>query len=94
MKDSSDNDILLAAVRAQTRLLKLPTIGRECEPLARQALAEGWSPIQFLLLPSTRKRGEWSSPARARAGLRCGWAQGSGAGFFSRRDLPREVAST
>jgi len=48
MKDSSDNDILLAAVRAQTRVLKLPTIGRECEPLARQALAEGWSPIQFL----------------------------------------------
>jgi CheY-like chemotaxis protein len=29
-------------------VLKLPTIGRECEPLARQALAEGWSPIQFL----------------------------------------------
>jgi DNA replication protein DnaC len=48
MKDSSDNDILLAAVRAQTRVLKLPTIGRECEPLARQALADGWSPIQFL----------------------------------------------
>jgi DNA replication protein DnaC len=48
MNDSNDSDILLAAVRAQTRVLKLPTIARECEPLARQALAEGWSPIQYL----------------------------------------------
>jgi DNA replication protein DnaC len=40
--------VLLAAVRAHTRVLKLPTVGRECEPLARQALAEGWPPLGYL----------------------------------------------
>ena len=44
----TDADILLAAVRAQTRVLKLPTVGRECDPLARQALAEAWPPLQYL----------------------------------------------
>jgi DNA replication protein DnaC len=44
----TDTDLLLAAVRAQTRVLKLPTVARECDTLARQALAEGWPPIQFL----------------------------------------------
>lgn len=44
----TDVDILLAAVRAQTRVLKLPTVGRECDPLARQALAEAWPPLQYL----------------------------------------------
>lgn len=41
-------DIVLAAVRAHTRVLKLPTIGRECEALARQALADGQHPLAFL----------------------------------------------
>jgi DNA replication protein DnaC len=44
----SDTDILLAAVRAQTRALKLPTVARECDELARQSLAEGWSPLFYL----------------------------------------------
>jgi DNA replication protein DnaC len=44
----SDMDIFLAAIRAQTRVLKLPTVARECDALARQSLAEGWSPIQYL----------------------------------------------
>lgn len=44
----SGDDLLLAAVRAQTRALKLPTVGRECETLGRQSLAEGWSPLQYL----------------------------------------------
>ena len=44
----TDTDLLLAAVRAQTRVLKLPTVGRECDPLARQALAEAWPPLQYL----------------------------------------------
>lgn len=48
MSNVIDSDILLAAVRAQTRVLKLPTIARECEGLARQALAEAWSPLQYL----------------------------------------------
>ena len=38
----TDVDILLAAVRAQARVLKLPTVGHDCDPLARQALAEAW----------------------------------------------------
>jgi len=44
----SDTDIFVAAVRAHTRVLKLPTIGRECDGLARQSLAEGWSPLRYL----------------------------------------------
>src|ERR1700722_13929552 len=48
MSDLADSDILLAAVRAQTRVLKLPTVARECEVIARQAVTERWSPIQFL----------------------------------------------
>ncbi|WP_394820513.1 IS21-like element helper ATPase IstB [Pendulispora albinea] len=44
---STDN-VLLAAVRAHTRVLKLPTVARECETLGRQSLAEGWSPLQYL----------------------------------------------
>jgi DNA replication protein DnaC len=44
----TDTDIFLAAVRAQTRALKLPTIGRECDAMARQSLSEGWTPIQYL----------------------------------------------
>jgi hypothetical protein len=44
----TDVDILLAAVRAQTRVLKLPTVGRDCDPLARQALAEAWPPLRYL----------------------------------------------
>jgi hypothetical protein len=35
-------------VRAQTRVLKLPTVGHDCDPLARQALAEAWPPLQHL----------------------------------------------
>ncbi len=45
---SGEEDVLLAAVRAQTRVLKLPTVARECEPLARQALGEGWPPLGYL----------------------------------------------
>ena len=41
--DRKTLDLLLAAVRAQTRALKLPTVGRERDALARQALAEGWA---------------------------------------------------
>ena len=70
MNDSSDSDILLAAVRAQTRVLKMPTVARECEPLARQALAEGWSPIQYLralLDAELAKRTEHAIERRMRA---------------------------
>lgn len=48
MSDLADSDILLAAVRAQTRVLKLPTVARECEVIARQAMTERWTPIQYL----------------------------------------------
>jgi DNA replication protein DnaC len=44
----TDSDILLAAVRAQARALKLPTVARESETLARQALSEAWGPLQYL----------------------------------------------
>ncbi|MDP9151164.1 MAG: ATP-binding protein, partial [Myxococcota bacterium] len=44
----TDVDILLAAVGAQARVLKLPTVGHDCDPLARQALAEAWPPLQYL----------------------------------------------
>lgn len=45
---SGDEGVLLAAVRAHARVLKLPTVARECEPLARQALAEDWPPLGYL----------------------------------------------
>lgn len=48
MSDTKDSDILLAAIRAHARVLKLPTVAREADALARQALAEGWAPLQFL----------------------------------------------
>lgn len=48
MSDTKDSDILLAAIRAHARVLKLPTVAREADTLARQALAEGWPPLQFL----------------------------------------------
>jgi DNA replication protein DnaC len=48
MSHSDEIDIVLAAVRAHTRVLKLPTVGRECDGLARQALADGQHPIGFL----------------------------------------------
>ena len=38
MSRQDEVDIVLAAVRAHTRVLKLPTVGRECEELARQWL--------------------------------------------------------
>ncbi|WP_394849404.1 TauD/TfdA family dioxygenase [Pendulispora brunnea] len=38
----------LSVVRAQSRVLKLPTVAPECETLAHQWLAEGWSPLQYL----------------------------------------------
>lgn len=41
-------DLVTEAVRAQSRALKLPTIGRESDTLARQALAEGWSHLTYL----------------------------------------------
>jgi DNA replication protein DnaC len=48
MSRQDEVDIVLAAVRAHTRVLKLPTVGRECEELARQALADGQHPLGFL----------------------------------------------
>ena len=45
MSAAKDVDIVLAAVRAHTRVLKLPTVGRECDGLARQALADGNAPV-------------------------------------------------
>jgi DNA replication protein DnaC len=48
MSDPKDTDIVLAAIRAHARVLKLPTLAREADTLARQALAEGWSPLHFL----------------------------------------------
>lgn len=48
MSHHDDTDIVLAAVRAHTRVLKLPTVGRECDALARQALADGQHPLSFL----------------------------------------------
>jgi DNA replication protein DnaC len=44
----TDSDLLLAAIRAQARALKLPTVAREGDALARQALSEGWGPLQYL----------------------------------------------
>ena len=44
----TDSDLLLAAIRAQARALKLPTVARESDALARQALSEGWGPLQYL----------------------------------------------
>ena len=46
--DDNNNNVVLAALRAQLRLLKLPTIARECDAFARQALADGQHPLEFL----------------------------------------------
>jgi DNA replication protein DnaC len=48
MTRPDDNDVVLAALRAHLRVLKLPTIARECDALARQALADGQHPLEFL----------------------------------------------
>lgn len=48
MSNQDGIDIVLAAIRAHTRVLKLPTVGRECDGLARQALADGQHPFGFL----------------------------------------------
>lgn len=48
MTRADDNDVVLAALRAHLRVLKLPTIARECDALARQALADGQHPLEFL----------------------------------------------
>ena len=48
MSHSEEADIVLAAVRAHCRLLKVPTVARESVTLARQALADGQHPMAFL----------------------------------------------
>jgi len=45
---ADDNNVVLAALRAHLRVLKLPTIARECDAFARQALADGQHPLEFL----------------------------------------------
>jgi DNA replication protein DnaC len=48
MSAQDETDVVLAAVRAHARVLKLPTIARESDTLARQALADGQHPLAFL----------------------------------------------
>jgi DNA replication protein DnaC len=48
MSLSDEADVVLAAVRANCRVLKLPTVARESDTLARQALADGQHPLSFL----------------------------------------------
>ena len=70
MSRHDEIDIVLAAVRAHTRVLKLPTVGRECDDLARQALAEGQHPLGFLrglLDAEIAMRAEHATERRLRA---------------------------
>lgn len=63
-------DIVLAAVRAHARVLKLPTVGRECDELARLALASGQHPLVFLrglLEAEIATRSEHATERRLRA---------------------------
>lgn len=48
MSRVDDNNVVLAAIRAHLRVLKLPTISRECDAHARSALADGQPPLEFL----------------------------------------------
>jgi DNA replication protein DnaC len=48
MSNIKDSDIVLAAIHAHARVLKLPTLAREADAVARQALAEAWAPLHFL----------------------------------------------
>lgn len=48
MSLSEETDVVLAAVRAHCRVLKVPTVARESDTFARQALAEGHHPLSFL----------------------------------------------
>jgi len=48
MSHSDETDVVLAAARAHCRVLKLPTVARESDTLARQALADGQHPLAFL----------------------------------------------
>ncbi len=48
MSPVEEADVALAAVRAHCRVLKLPTVARESDTLARQALADGQHPLAFL----------------------------------------------
>src|ERR1700679_506781 len=48
MSQVEETDVVLAAVRAHCRVLKLPTVARESDTLARQALADGQHPLAFL----------------------------------------------
>jgi DNA replication protein DnaC len=42
------DEVLVAAIAAHCRVLKVPTVARECAALARQALGEAWPPLAYL----------------------------------------------
>jgi hypothetical protein len=70
MSSLDEIDIVLAAVRAHARLLKLPTLGRECDEIARLALASGQHPLVFLralLDAEIASRSERATERRLRA---------------------------
>jgi len=70
MSQHDEMDVVLAAVRAHTRVLKLPTVGRECDAFARQALEDGQHPLGFLrvlLDAETAMRAEHASERRLHA---------------------------
>lgn len=70
MSKLDDADVILAAVRAHLRILKMPTIARECDALAREAIADGQHPLSFLravLEAEMATRAEHASERRLRA---------------------------
>lgn len=65
-----ETNVVLAAVRAHCRVLKMPTVARECDALARQALADGQHPLDFLralLDAETATRADHAAERRLRA---------------------------
>jgi hypothetical protein len=48
MNDLDATDVVLTAVRTHLRVLTLPTVARECDTMARQALSDGQHPLGFL----------------------------------------------
>jgi DNA replication protein DnaC len=70
MSHLDETDVVLAAVRAHLRVLKLPTVARECDTMARQALSDGQHPLGFLrslLEAEMASRAERAAERRLRA---------------------------
>jgi DNA replication protein DnaC len=44
----SSDAAMLAMIRAHCHTLKVPTIGRECEAVARESVAQAWPPLMYL----------------------------------------------